>query len=211
MLRSREFADTRPSLLSALDAEADGAWEEFFGLYAPAVYRVARLRGLAGDDAEDVVQQTMLAVLGHIDGFDYNRDRGRFRSWVRRIAENKVTDLLRARTRRDEAIAAASQDTSSPPDLDSAWRREWRRQDLRRCMEIVSADVTPRRMEAFRLYVVEGVTAAETARLMGMTIGAVYVARRVVIEELRRRMEALGDDGRGTGTDEAAASPGGTP
>lgn len=192
MLRPREFTDTRPSLLAALGGGGDGAWHEFFGLYAPAVYRVARLRGLAGQDAEDIVQQTMVSILGHIEGFEYSRDRGRFRSWVRRIAENKIADHFRARGARGRAIESAGDAPERREETDdSAWCNEWARQDLRHCLDQVAADVSPRRMEAFRLFVVKSATAAETAEILGMTIGAVYIARSVVMNELRRRMESL--------------------
>ena len=98
------------------DEPRQSAWREFFECYAPPVYRVARLRGLSADDAEDIVQQVMLAVSQHIEGFRYDRDRGRFRQWVRRIAENKIVDLRRKPRMAGGAGLEEHSDQQATPD-----------------------------------------------------------------------------------------------
>jgi len=198
MIAPRGFPDTRLSLLRDLKAGgigADANWRDFFDLYAPAIYRVARLRHLDKNDAEDIVQQAMLAVFVHIEGFEYRRDRGRFRQWVQRIAENKIKDLHRARGRSPVEAARSDAHVERAPkaDEEDVWEKEWRRQDLRYCLELVEADISPRRMEAFRLYVVRGVSAEETAKRLGMTVGHVYVVRNLVLSLMRRRLKDLRD------------------
>src|SRR5262249_54445480 len=96
MLKPRPFPETRASMLANLQTGgAAGRWRDFYEQYAPAVFRVARLRGLPDMDAEDIVQQVMLSVIQNIEGFTYDIDRGRFRQWVRLVAENKIRDLHR--------------------------------------------------------------------------------------------------------------------
>jgi RNA polymerase sigma factor (sigma-70 family) len=196
MLKPREFPDTRPSLLGALRGEDVERWREFFDQYAPAVYRVARLRGLATPDAEDVVQQVMLAVSQHIGGFQYDRDRGKFRQWVRRIAENRIIDLHRKR--RATLDAGQFEPVDEEPTPDEVWEREWRWQDVLYCLDEVAKDLSLRRIEAFRLYVIEGLPAAEVAARLDMTVGHVYVTRTQVLNRIRERMSALdgAEDGR---------------
>lgn len=197
--RLRGFADTRPSLIHALaNGTAEPAWREFFELYAPAVYKVALLRGLRPADAEDVVQRVMMGVLEQVrGGFEYSRERGRFRSWVRRIAEHKIADVMRARARRpaERQPAAIEGEAAAEDPADDWWSREWRRQDLLYCLSLVEADLAPRRMEAFRLYALRGVSAKETAERLGMTVGHVYVVRSLVLGLIQKHMERLERNG----------------
>jgi len=190
----REFPETRGSLLQDLREYSEGAtWREFFDLYAPAVQRVAILRGLRQHDADDVVQQVMISVLAHIKGFEYRRDRGKFRAWIRRITENKINDLFRKRARdsAERRTPACEDRFFEQESIDNLWEEQWRHQDLRHCLELIEENVSPRRMEAFRLYVLQGVPAEETAERLGMTTAHVYVVRSLVLSLLRERLRDL--------------------
>ncbi len=199
MHRSPPFPETRPSLLLSLRGgqPVQSAWREFFARYGPPIYRVARRRGLDGPDADEIVQQVMIAVSAHIDGFRYDRDRGRFRHWVSRIAGNKIRDLIRRRkaTHKEGSFDEGRDSPAVGEMLTDDWEREWRVQDLLWCVEQVRGDFSPRRFEAFKLYVLDGVSAAETARRLGMSVGHVYVTRTHVVKRIRQSMEKLGEDG----------------
>jgi RNA polymerase sigma factor (sigma-70 family) len=197
VLQPKGFPETRPSLLAALRDREGGGWGEFYQHYGPAVFRVARMRGLDVHDAEDVVQQVMMAISGHIAGFHYQRDRGRFRQWVRRIAEHKIIDLTRRQRPTDATSAGAG--LLDPPDecrtasdaWEDAWEQEWKLQNILYCIEQCRCDIAPRTYEAFRLYVVEGVSARETAARVGMSIEQVYVVRYQVVSRVRDMMSKL--------------------
>jgi len=59
------------------------------------------LQRLVGSDhlAEELLQQTWLSVLDHLDRFDAASTRGGFKAWLFRIATNKVNDVWRSRGR----------------------------------------------------------------------------------------------------------------
>lgn len=197
MIRASEFPDTRPSLIVTLggDVETASAWREFFDRYAPAIYRVARMRGLGHDDADDIVQQTMVSISSHIGDFRYDRDRGRFRNWVRTITENKIRSAWRKRSHApadDRLLNAISDDA---PSVEDVWEDEWRMQDLIWCLDQVERDIPPRKMEAFRKYVLEGLPAEEVARQMGMTVGNVYLTRHTVLGKIRKKASELDHPG----------------
>ena len=197
MLQSRQFPETRLSLLSRLreDGPGQSAWREFFDRYAPAVFRVSRLRGLNEQDADDLVQQVMLAVSEHIKRFEYDRDRGRFRQWVRTIAERKIADhYRRARPTVSQDTAILESKADDRPTPEELWEQEWQLQDMLWCLDQVSADISPRRMEAFRMYVLDGLSAHEIAGQLSMSEGHVYVTRYHVLGQLRKRMAALERD-----------------
>jgi len=188
-----KFPDTRPSLLTSLSNGPNGqiAWREFFERYAPAIYRVARFRGLSGDDADDIVQRTMVSILSHIGDFQYDRSRGQFRNWVRTIAENKIRENARKRSLPTMGGESLSQCGNDGPTIDEVWEAEWRLQDMLWSIDQVAKDVSPRRMEAFRQYALEGKTAESVAENLEMSIGNVYVTRHMVLNRVRQKIEEL--------------------
>lgn len=200
---SHSFPDTRDSLLRTLRDGGSGtrpaAWKEFFERYAPAVFRVARRQGLGPQDADDIVQQTMMGVSAHIEKFTYDRDRGRFRQWVKTIAANKIRDLFRTYGKEIPHQASVEQTAEGCIDVRSedAWREEWRIQDMHYCLDVVRREISPRRFESFEMYVLKGVSVDETARILGMTPTHVYVTRTKVVKRIRALMAKLDQEGGG--------------
>lgn len=193
MFNPRIFPRTRTSLIHALGGRADStAWREFFHHYSPAVYRVATLRGLQPSDAEDIVQEVMLAIARQISTFDYCRDRGRFRDWVRRITENKIVDLRRRKATRESItkpfVAEPEDDRET---IDKYWRDQWLLQDLEFCLTQITSRVSEKRITAFRLYAMEGVSAADTAAQLGLKIGYVYAIRNQILNLIKEEMAKL--------------------
>lgn len=187
MLQPSDFPQTKPSLLATMrDQTGSLAWREFFARYAPAVYRVARARRLCAQDADDIVQQVMLAIATRIHGFSYDRDRGKFRNWVRTIAENEIRKTRRRSKTQAEAPLATRVDHQV--SVEASWEQEWRLQDVFDCLEKIEAHLAPERAAAFRLYVLEGWSAADTAKHLSMTVGHVYVTRTQVINRIREKM-----------------------
>jgi RNA polymerase sigma factor (sigma-70 family) len=195
VLRSGNFPETRHSLLGAIRGDEDEGWQSFYRQYAPAVFRVARMRGLDAHDAEDIVQQVMIETARHIGSFEYREGRGRFRGWVRTITENKIVDAFR-RARQpmagDAALAGCAAETCDPQ---MQWEQEWKLQDVLWCLGQVAMDISPRRMAAFRMYSIEGRPAAEVAEALSMSVGYVYVTRCQVLGMLRERMQELDGEG----------------
>src|SRR5262245_56187959 len=95
-----QLLSTRISLLARLRDPGDvEAWRQFVRLYAPLVYRYGRRHGLQDADAADLTQDVLRAVSASVSRFDYDRQRGSFRSWLLTLAHHKLYDFL-ARQRR---------------------------------------------------------------------------------------------------------------
>ena len=95
------MATTRASLVLSLKNRSNAeAWSEFHKLYAPLLYRYARGRGLPRDDAEEIRDQCLEVVTRKMPTFEYDKEKGGFKNWLRRVADNKVVDFRRKRRER---------------------------------------------------------------------------------------------------------------
>lgn len=195
-----ELPDTRESLLVRLANPQDhAAWTDFVELYRPAVYRLARRRGLQPADAEDLTQQVFVSVSQAIGQWDPDPHRGRFRSWLLRIAKNATLNAL-TRTRPDAGIGGSSilKLLHSQPDcgagLEAELETEYRRQVFRWAVRQVRDDVEEASWEAFWITTVEGETVENAARRLEKTPGAVYVARCRIMRRLREKVQKYGGE-----------------
>ncbi|MBK8002266.1 MAG: sigma-70 family RNA polymerase sigma factor [Verrucomicrobia bacterium] len=87
---------TRHSLLSRLrNLDDTASWHTFFNNYWRLLYNVARKSGLNDDEAQDVVQETVIAVARKMPEFRYDPARGSFKQWLLLITRRRIHDHLR--------------------------------------------------------------------------------------------------------------------
>lgn len=182
---------TRASLLLRLrDPRDHGAWMEFVALYEPVIYRVLRRTGLQDADALEVLQELFLAVNRNIERWQHGAEHGSFRGWLRRVTRNLVVSWVR-RQRRQLATSSIDLDEllESPPANDcpetDEFDRELRRALFHLASEQVRAEVRPQTWQAFWEVAVSGASVASAAIKLGMTAGAVRVAKCRIVARLR--------------------------
>jgi RNA polymerase sigma factor (sigma-70 family) len=203
---------TRHTLLARLRAPGDeAAWHEFVGLYEPLVYRLARQRGLQDADAQDLCQEVFRTVAGAIGRWD--PALGSFRAWLLRIARNLLLNLLDRQKRHprgsgDSDVQALLAEQPGPdPETTALFDAEYRRRLFEWAAEAVRPEFTLKTWEAFWQTAVAGRRAKGVADELGMTVGAVYIARSRVLARLRAQVEQLdGEAARRLG-DEADGAP----
>jgi RNA polymerase sigma factor (sigma-70 family) len=188
---------TRASLLVQLrDGTNHAAWQEFLKLYGPVVYGFARKRGLQDADAADVMQDVMRSVSGAIARLDYDRNQGTFRGWLFTISRNKIYNFLSARRIRPQAAGDSSVDRildSHPDDHESAdvWEMEYQRRLAALAMERIRGEFQEKSWQAFWLTAVEGLAAGDVSKQIGLSAGAIYVAKSRVLARLKEEIETL--------------------
>jgi RNA polymerase sigma-70 factor (ECF subfamily) len=152
-------------------------------------------------DAREVMQDLLMAVSGSIDRWDPAKERGSFRGWLRRVARNLVINWSKQRQRR--AIATGGSDMQAmldrlPDDSDPKtveFDQELRRALFRRAAEQVRGEVQPATWQAFWETSIVSTSPADAAKRLGMTVGAVRVAKCRVLARLQaavKEMEKLG-------------------
>ena len=89
---------TSESLLARVkDLRDTESWRRFVEIYEPLLYRYARLRGLSREDASEVKQECLTRLVEVMPHFEYLRERGKFKTWLYRLANNKIRDMFKRR------------------------------------------------------------------------------------------------------------------
>lgn len=187
--------ETRPSLLIRLrDREDAAAWEEFVDIYRPVIVRVAQMRGMQPADAEDLAQHVLLLVSKAIERFDPERTDAKFRTWLRRIADNAILNALSRgypdRGSGDSDLHALLHQRPSADDPQSTLlTTEVRREVFQLAARIVREEFSPATWAAFWRTAVDEQDVGEVAQELGRSTGSVYASRSRVMKRLRQQVE----------------------
>ncbi len=187
---------TSRSLLVRVQADDGDAWERLVHLYAPLVLHWCRHSGLQEQDAADVFQDVFQAVVAHIGSFRKEREGDTFRGWLRRITQNKIRDHFRrlGREARGTGGTEAQQwlaQVAQPQPVEDVFLDEAGESGLLgRALELVRGEFEERTWQAFWRTAIDDQAPKEVAADLGMSPGAVRVAKSRVLHRLR---EELGD------------------
>lgn len=110
-------------LAELLARAADGqeqAWESLVAAYAKRVYGLIASHTADRDLAEEITQQTFVKVVRHVRDQGRYEEKGRFESWLFRIAMNALRDEMRRRRRAAVPMRVVGGD--SEDDGDGAWQ-----------------------------------------------------------------------------------------
>jgi RNA polymerase sigma-70 factor (ECF subfamily) len=183
--------ETPASLLQQLrQPQPQQAWTRFVQLYTPLLYHWARRLGLQEPDADDLVQDVLVLLVRKLPEFTYDCNKS-FRSWLRTVTLN----CWRNRCRRLELPRSAD-----PADLDGLSNSaaedvlsetEYRQWLVGRALDLMQTEFQPTTWKACWECVVSGRAAADVAAELGMSVGAVYVARSRVLSRLRQELADL--------------------
>ena len=186
--------DTRPSLLIRVRDSADQeAWQEFSRIYRPVICRLAARRGLQPADADDLAQQVLLSVSRAIERWEPNESRARFRTWIRRIAENAILNAL-TRGGRDAGSGSGDvqellEQSPASSEESAALHFEFRREVFAWAAAGIRNEFSELTWSSFWLTAVEGREVEDVAEQLGRTRGSVYASRSRVMKRLRQKVE----------------------
>jgi RNA polymerase sigma factor (sigma-70 family) len=169
------------------------AWEEFTQHYGRKVYRWCRRWNVQPADAEDVTQTVLMEVARQINRFSYDPTQS-FRAWLKTLTHHTWCDWLEASRRAGTPAVEQLATLESRDDLLQQLEQEHRRQVLEEAAVRVRLRVDPRTWEAFSAVAIEGLSGAEAAARLGLSVGAVYVARCKIQKWLRDEARKLDPD-----------------
>jgi RNA polymerase sigma factor (sigma-70 family) len=189
---------TRRSLVSRLRRWDDQAsWDEFFKTYWRLIYSVAIKAGLTDEEAEDVVQETVLGVAKKMGEFRYDPAVCSFRGWLLHVTRLRIQDQFRKRlpvvshkTRGTGTTALERIPDAAGAGLEALWEEEWEKNIVDVAMSRVKGRVRAEHYQMFYLNVVKEVSVQKVARTFGVTAAQVYLVKhriaRLIKSEVRR-------------------------
>jgi RNA polymerase sigma-70 factor (ECF subfamily) len=191
--------DTRESLILRLPSSQDAlAWREFIAIYEPLIIRFAGRRGLQEADAREIAQNVLIAVAKSVDRWQPDRERGRFRAWLFRIARNQLinwiskqaTHASSARALDGSALEQFPSEDYRAAEIELEYRREMFRVAAAQARDSFSSST----WDAFWRTAVLAESVDSVAASLSLSPGAVYIARSRVTSKIRDIIVQLEDN-----------------
>ena len=185
---------TRSSVLKAVaDTENAAAWNRLFDLYAGFVYSMARRKGLNDTDADDMVQVVFCDLARNLPSFKYDREKGRFRSYLAGLVNWRVTDRLKASKRDAELKANFWEEARARAEQgdDGFSEREWQAAAMEEALRRMKPGVRPEHYAAFVASAVEGQDTDVVTKLYGISRDNLYQIRNRLTAKLRETVAAV--------------------
>ena len=177
------------------DQTAARQLQDVLSLRLPSFYRCAfRLLGNAAD-AEDAVQEALLAAYKHINQF---RGQSQISTWLTAIVRNCALMQLRKQQRQIHFPLDKELRNGQPrflweglADERPSPEEELRNFELRSRLRKATALLSPTLRRTFQLRVVDGLAIAETARILGVPHGTVKAQMARARAKLARNMRPV--------------------
>jgi len=186
------------TLLDQLRTGRPEAWQRLVLLYSPVIYRWCRRSGVTAEDAADVLQEVLAAVMRYLPAFRRERPGDSFTAWLAAITRSKIHDHYRHRSLGEARGGSTAQrqmaELPQPPEppqqtisADAAAAACLSRQVL----NTVRSEFEARTWEAFWRVTVERQPPAVVAEDLQMSPAAVYMAKSRVLRRLRQALAEL--------------------
>lgn len=184
---------TRVSLLLRIKNREDGvAWREFDAIYRPMMRRFALTYGADATEAEDVVQHCMTAIHQHIDRFEYDPSKGRFKGWLKTLVNNRIRNLIRKRKERGarsgEFAAVPAGDDHDP---EAIFEKIWMDEHLKHALKLVRKEVEEKTFNAFVDYVIHERPVEDICADHGLNPNQVHKSKYRLTRKLAEKMAIL--------------------
>ena len=203
-----ELPSLSSSLLVRVQEMQPDAWARLVEVFSPMVYRWARQAGLSAADAADVVQDVFVAVARNIAGFERQKEKASFRSWLATITRNRVRDCFRNKQIHPDGLGgtealrllqgvpdrAGNGSGAIPNDDELEKSISLASLDQRlplRVLELVRSECDPRTWQAFWDTTIQGDSATDVAARLKMGVASVYQAKSRILRRLRKRIAEL--------------------
>lgn len=157
--------------------------------------RFAKSHGLADSDAEDVAQHCISAFINKLDDFEYDRGRGRFKSWLRTLVNNRVRNLWRDRKGRNANETELNGRVDERDIPDEAFERIWMEEHLWHCLRELRSEVNPETFAAYEAYVLKQEAPDAICERLQISRGNLHTIKWRLTERVAEKMrELLGED-----------------
>jgi len=198
-----DWLPTRTSLLRRLKQwEDQESWRDFFNTYWKLIYGTAVKAGLNDAEAQDVVQDTVIAVAKKIEDFKYDPVIDSFKGWLLYLTRKRIALHYRKRERdrggkpRDSEAMALTAELEGIPDpagvdLEAIWDEEWEKNLADAALARVKQEVNPKQFQIFNFYVLKQWPVKEVTETLGVTVAQVYLAKHRISALVKKEVKRL--------------------
>ena len=189
---------TSISLLNRLQQTDDSVnWNRLVKLYSPLLRQWLRKYDVQASDADDLIQEVLLAVSKDLKSFDHNGRPGAFRTWLRTILAHRLRNFWRSRGRRPQARGDSDIDRrldqleDPASELSAIWDQQHDKYVAQQLLSMTQSSFEQRTWTAFRRVALEGARPDAVAKELGVSLNAVFIAKSRVLSRLRQEADGL--------------------
>ena len=186
---------TSPSLLCRVKNPLDRpAWNRFVEIYTPLLSHWARYAGVNPEDANDLVQDILVTLINRLQTFDYDKSKS-FRSWLKRIAENRAKNFHRDQARQNHATLSlgATRPVAIESNVDLFSQVEYQSYVATRVLELIKSEFSDQDWKAFWMVMMKQLKPQEVANALNISVNSVYLAKSKILSRLRLEARELLD------------------
>jgi RNA polymerase sigma-70 factor (ECF subfamily) len=156
------------------------AFDELYARHATRLFGFLRGQLATPADAEDVMHEAILATL---ESAEVTFDAGSFRTWLYRIARNRVLNRLRSQGRGKGALVKMAVPDEPAPAADDRMARE----ELLRALDGAVARLPPTLSDLYHLRS-SGLSYDEMATVLGIPLGTIKSRMSQMVHLLRKEL-----------------------
>ncbi len=164
----------------------DEAWNELLSHYSRFIYYILNELNVYQKDIDDVAQNVMLLLSQKLASYD--KEKGKFRTWLRQVITNATVSYIRKQKSQDERINKLAEQSAvdtpySESTIEQRIESEWKNYITTLAMERIRQTYEGKAVDAFEMGLA-GKNAQEIAHLTGLTVRSVYTLRQKVKRSL---------------------------
>jgi len=157
---------------------------EIAAAYGAALERLVRVYEADAETRRDLLQEILIALWRSLDRFD---GRCSLRNWVYRIAHNVAASHVTRQIRRKKQLFVGLDELPDPPNEPQSFSEQAKRDEIDTMYELI-AQLKPLDRQVMLAYL-EGVDAASTAEITGLSAGSVATKIHRIKQILRNRFQ----------------------
>lgn len=189
---------TSVSFLDSLRNDpSEQQWQMLTDLYSPLIRGWLIRSGAVSSDLDDLTQDVLIVVVRRFPEFRREPQAGAFRSWLRTITVNCLRDHWKRRKRQPVALggtdfAAVIEQLSDPQSaLSQLWDNEHNACVSAYLLNQIRSNTSESTWRAFQRFALDGLSADEVARELGVSANSVFIAKSRVMASLRKLGKGL--------------------
>ena len=155
---------------------------------------MARHQGLQPEDADDIVQVVFADLARNLPTFKYDREKGRFRSYLTGLVNWRVMDRLKASKRDAELKANFWEEAKAAGGNDDFSERAWQAAAMKEALRRMKPSVSPEHYAAFVASAVEGQDTDVVTKLYGISRDSLYQIRKRLTAKLHEKLAEVLDE-----------------